>query len=109
MSATVDKVIQVLKRVYDPELSISVYDLGLIYDVKIEDRKIVIEMGVTSPFCPLAHILPLQVERELKKEFPDYDIDVKLDLERPWSPERMTREGRERFKQLFGYDPVEGR
>ena len=106
MEVTVNRVIEVLKRVYDPELSISIYDLGLVYGVRVEGKKIFVELGVTTPFCPLAHLMPIQVERELKKEFPDYDIEVKLNLERLWSPERMTEEGRKRFKQLFGYDPL---
>ncbi len=102
-----EKVIEVLKTVVDPELSIDVYNLGLVYGVRIEDRRIEVELGLTSPFCPLAHILPLQVKRRLEESFPGYTVEVKLNLEKPWSPEMMTEEGRRRFKELFGYDPVE--
>ncbi|NPA96085.1 MAG: metal-sulfur cluster assembly factor [Crenarchaeota archaeon] len=107
--ASVDRVVEVLRRVYDPELGISVYDLGLVYEIRVEGSKIFVELGVTSPFCPLAHVLPVQVERELRREFPGCEVEVRLNLERVWSPERMTEEGRRRFRELFGYDPVEGR
>jgi len=102
-----EKIIEILKTIVDPELSINIYDLGLVYDVRVENNRIEIELGLTSPFCPLAHILPLQVKKRLEESFPDYVVDVRLNLEKPWSPEMMTEEGRKRFRELFGYDPVE--
>jgi len=102
-----ERVIEALKRVYDPEIPINIYDLGLVYEVRVEDRRIYVELGVTTPLCPLANVLPIYVEQQLRKEFPDYEIDVRVNLEKPWSPERMTEEGRKRFRELFGYDPLQ--
>ncbi len=103
----VEDVIEVLKSVHDPEIPINIYDLGLVYKIEIKDEEIYVELGLTSPFCPLANILPLQVEHALKTKFPNAKISIKLNLEELWSPERMTPEGRAKFKELFGYDPLE--
>lgn len=102
------KVIEVLRSVYDPEIPINIYDLGLVYNVSVEDRKIFVEVGVTTPFCPVAYMVPRYVEAALKRAFGDsMEIEVVLNLEKQWTPEMMTEEGRAKFKELYGYDPVE--
>ena len=101
------KVIETLKTVYDPEIPINIYDLGLVYSIEVKNDTIEVELGVTSPLCPIAYLIAQQAEYALRKTFPDKKVDVRLNLERIWDPSRMTEEGRMLFKQLFGYDPVE--
>ncbi len=101
------KIIELLRTVYDPEIPINIYDLGLVYDIKIEGNTISVTLGLTAPFCPMAFMVVQQAEHILRKSFPDKEIRVNLDLERIWSPQMMTEEGRRLFKILYGYDPVE--
>lgn len=98
------KIIELLKTVYDPEIPINIYDLGLIYEINVKDDVIEVVVGLTTPFCPIAHLVVYQVESILKQNFRDKKIEVKLDLEKTWTPERMTEEGRKIFKALYGYD-----
>ena len=102
------KVIEVLKNVYDPEIPINIYDLGLLYSIDIKDDRIDVTLGVTSPFCPIAYIIIEQVKKALTDALPDKKVEVHLDLERIWSPKMMTEDGRRLFKLLYGYDPVIG-
>lgn len=100
------KIIEALKNIYDPEIPISIYDLGLLYSVDIKNDKIDVTLGVTSPFCPIAHIIVEQAKSVLKDIFPDKKVEVHLDFNTLWSPKMMTEDGRKLFKLLYGYDPV---
>ena len=100
------KVIEALKNVYDPEIPINIYDLGLLYSIGIRDDRIDVTLGVTSPFCPIAYIIVEQTKNVLKNAFPDKEVEVHLDLNTPWSPKMMTEDGRKLFKLLYGYDPA---
>jgi metal-sulfur cluster biosynthetic enzyme len=84
-------------RVVDPELGINVVDLGLIYDIEVEENRIVVDMTLTTPACPLAALLPAQVEEVLRERFTGYDVEVNLVWEPRWTPERMSKEAREMF------------
>lgn len=102
--------IELLKQVLDPELNISVYDLGLIYSIYYDEnsKTIKVRMTVTSPLCPLASYMINQVGLAIKRVFPEIeDIDFEIVFDPPWTPLRMTEEGRRKFKELFGYDIVE--
>lgn len=101
------KVIEVLKSIYDPEIPINIYDLGLVYEVNVSENTIEVVIGLTTPLCPIAHIVLYQVESVLKQYFSDKNVVVKLDLERLWSPERMTEEGRKLFRLLYGHNILE--
>jgi metal-sulfur cluster biosynthetic enzyme len=102
------KVIEALKGVYDPEIPVNIYDLGLIYDIKIEGRKIKIRMGLTAPGCPVAGQIAFMAEEAVRQAVPEAeDVEIDLDLETPWDPRRVTPEGREMLKEIFGYDVVE--
>lgn len=103
------KIIELLRTVYDPEIPINVYDLGLVYSINVADDSIEVVLGLTTPFCPVAYFIVYQVESLLKQHFRDKKINVRLDLERFWTPERMTEEGRKLFKILYGYDILEKR
>ena len=102
------KIIEVLKTVYDPEIPINVYDLGLIYKIDIDKEGVVtIDMTLTAIGCPLAAALTRLVG-EVVKEVPGVkDVVVNLVFDPPWTPLRMTPEGREKFKSIYGYDLVE--
>jgi len=86
-----DGVIGVLRTVYDPEIPIDIYELGLIYEVDVdEDSAVYIKMTLTSPMCPVAETLPPEVEAKARTV--DGVADVKLDLvwDPPWSPSMMS-------------------
>ncbi|ABM81082.1 metal-sulfur cluster assembly factor [Hyperthermus butylicus] len=103
------KVVDALRNVYDPEIPVNVYDLGLVYDLKVtEDGKIKVRLGVTAPGCPVAYQIVTLAEEAIRERVPEAkDVEVELDVETPWNPERVTPEGREMLKELFGYDVVD--
>ncbi len=103
------KVIEALKEVYDPEIPISIYDLGLIYEIEVTDDLVVnIKMGLTTPFCPVAGSLAGIAEEEVRARVDGIkDVVVELTYEPPWHPSRVTPEGREQLKMIYGYDIVE--
>ena len=112
MNAEKDRIkkeaIEVLKTIFDPEIPVNLYDLGLIYELKVSDDNVIhVKMTLTAPGCPVAHIIVAQVE-EFLREIPGVK-DVKVDLvwDPPWSPRMITPEGRETLKAMFGYDIVE--
>ena len=84
-------VVEALQTVYDPEIPVNIYDLGLIYDVDVdEDGSVSIEMTLTSPACPVAGTLPPEVEARVRDVPGVTDVDVELVWEPPWTPERMS-------------------
>ena len=91
-----EKVIEVLKTIYDPEIPVNIYALGLIYKIDItEDNEIEVEMTLTSPACPVAETLPPMIERALMvniKEAP-YAV-VTVVWEPPWTQDLMTEEAK---------------
>lgn len=96
MKPSAEEIRTVLREhVYDPELGINVVDLGLIYDVTVEEGRIVVDMTLTTPACPLAASLPTAVEQVLRERFEGYDVEVNLVWEPRWTPERMSEEARE--------------
>lgn len=88
-------VIEVLKSVYDPEIPVDIYELGLIYDVKIsEDGDAVIMMTLTTPHCPVAESLPNEVELRVLSVPGIRDAVVNLVWDPPWDPSKMSDEAR---------------
>ena len=95
---TEQQLIEKLKEVLDPELHISVWDLGLIYKTEIkENGDVFIEMTLTTPGCPLMTTLPLSVKNEVMKIEGVGDVDVKLVWDPPWKPEMLTDEAKKRL------------
>lgn len=85
------EVIEALRSVYDPEIPVNIYDLGLIYEVDVDgDGSVGIEMTLTSPACPVAGTLPGEVEARVRDVPGVTDVDVELVWEPSWSPERMS-------------------
>ncbi len=85
------RVIAALRTVYDPEIPVNIYDLGLIYDLDVDaDGDVKIRMTLTSPMCPVADILPQQVENVVLMTEGVRDVDLELVWEPPWHPGRLT-------------------
>jgi FeS assembly SUF system protein len=84
-----------LREIYDPEIPVNIYDLGLVYEIKVDDEgRVDIRMTLTAPACPVAHTFPGQVENAVKAVSGVRDACVELVWDPPWSPERMTEEAR---------------
>jgi FeS assembly SUF system protein len=86
-----EKVIEVLRQIYDPELPVNIYELGLIYDIDVAaDNSVHVKMTLTAPACPVAESLPPEVERriEMIDEVPRAKVELVWDP--PWSKERMS-------------------
>lgn len=85
------EIVAALKTVYDPEIPVNIYDLGLIYNLDVSDRgKVAVAMTLTAPACPVAGILPKQVETAVKAVEGAKQVSVELVWNPPWSQERMT-------------------
>jgi len=90
-----DQVIEALKGVYDPEIPVNIYDLGLIYRVElVEPTKVEIDMTLTAPSCPVAGHMPGMVERAVVQVKGIDEVKVELVWEPSWTPERMSEEAR---------------
>jgi FeS assembly SUF system protein len=90
-----DSVIEALKSVYDPEIPVDIYELGLIYDVEIsEDGDATIAMTLTTPHCPVAESLPNEVELRVLSVPGIRDAVVNLVWDPPWDPSKMSDEAR---------------
>ena len=94
-SALGEKIVKVLKTIYDPEIPVDIYELGLIYDVMInEDFDVKILMTLTSPNCPVAETLPVEVEEKIKSIDEIKDAEVEITFDPPWSQELMSEEAK---------------
>ena len=90
-----DAIIESLRSVFDPEIPVNVYELGLIYDVKVEgDGKACIRMTLTSPMCPAAELLPPEVEARARGVPGVTSVELELVWDPPWSPDRMSEAAR---------------
>ena len=88
-------VIEALRSVYDPEIPISIYDMGLIYGIEVDDDgRVRVEMTLTAPGCPIAFSMPLDVEDEVRRVPGVIDVEVAVVWDPPWTPDRMTEEAR---------------
>ena len=90
-----ESVVEALKSIYDPEIPVDIYELGLIYDVEIsEDGDAVVTMTLTTPHCPVAESLPQEVELRVLSVPGIRDAEVKLVWDPPWDPSKMSDEAR---------------
>jgi len=91
-----DRVIAVLKSCYDPEIPVNIYDLGLIYDVDVDEAasKVEIRMTLTSPMCPVAEILPPEVESKVRALDEVKEATVEVTWDPPWNPGMMSEAAR---------------
>ncbi|MAN75256.1 MAG: SUF system Fe-S cluster assembly protein [Henriciella sp.] len=90
-----DELIVAFKTVFDPEIPVDIYELGLIYKVDIDDdRKVDIDMTLTAPGCPVAGDMPGWVENAARTVEGVEDVEVRLTFDPPWDPSRMSDEAR---------------
>ena len=87
---TKEKIIAEIKKIYDPELPVNIYDLGLIYDVQVNENKVLIEMTLTTPNCPVAESLPKEVKDGAMQVDEIEDVDLELVWDPPWTKEMMS-------------------
>ena len=91
MSDLKEKIIKEVKKIYDPEIPVNIYELGLIYNIQVnDDRKVNIEMTLTSPNCPVAESLPNMVKENILKIDGVEDVELKLVWDPPWTKDRMS-------------------
>ena len=90
-----DKIVRVLKTIFDPEIPVDIYELGLIYDVFVnEDYDVKILMTLTTPNCPVAETLPLEVEEKVKSINDVKDAEVEITFDPPWTQDLMSEEAK---------------
>ncbi|MDY7091940.1 MAG: SUF system Fe-S cluster assembly protein [Acidobacteriota bacterium] len=89
-----DRVVDQIKTVYDPEIPVNIYDLGLIYDVEVDGANVHIRMTLTSPACPVAGTLPGDVEQRVAAVHGVDECEVELVWDPVWNPEMMTEEAK---------------
>jgi FeS assembly SUF system protein len=91
MSDTKTKVIEEIKKIYDPEIPVNIYELGLIYKVEVDDKnKVNVDMTLTSPNCPVAESLPKEVKDNIMKIEGVSDVNLNLVWEPPWDKNKMS-------------------
>ena len=90
-----EKIVRVLKTIYDPEIPVDIYELGLIYDVLVnEEYDVKILMTLTSPNCPVAETLPVEVEEKVKSLDAIKDAEVEITFDPPWTQDLMSEEAK---------------
>ena len=91
MSKLKEKIISEIKKIYDPEIPVNIYELGLIYKIEvIEEKKVNIDMTLTSPNCPVAESLPKMVKDNILKVDGVSEVDLKLVWDPPWTQDKMS-------------------
>ena len=91
MSELKEKIVSEIKKIYDPEIPVNIYELGLIYKIEIDDKnKVEVEMTLTSPNCPVAESLPKMVKDNILKLDGVDDVDLKLVWDPPWTKDKMS-------------------
>ena len=91
MSELRDKIVSEIKKIYDPEIPVNIYELGLIYKIDIKEaKKVNIEMTLTSPNCPVAESLPKMVKNNILKIDGIDDVNLKLVWDPPWTKDKMS-------------------
>ena len=97
-----EQIVKVLKGIFDPEIPVDIYELGLIYDVMVnEDYDVKILMTLTSPNCPVAESLPLEVKEKVKSIDEIKDVEVEITFDPPWTQELMSEEAKLELGMLY--------
>ena len=90
-----EKVVRILKTIFDPEIPVDIYELGLIYDVFVnEDYDVKVLMTLTTPNCPVAETLPVEVEEKIKSIDEVNECEVELTFDPPWTQDMMSEEAK---------------
>ena len=99
--ATEEQVIEVLKTCYDPEIPLNLYDLGLIYNIDIQEDKVFLTMSLTAPGCPMAGTVGPEVENRLLEVEGINDSFVEIVWEPQWTPDMLTQVGKDLLSGLM--------
>ena len=89
-----DQIIEEIKKIYDPEIPVNIWDLGLIYDINVGDKNITIEMTFTSPTCPMMEDILNQVKENVESVAYGRNVDVKLVWDPAWDVSKMSEQAR---------------
>lgn len=90
-----ERALEAISQIYDPEIPVNIYELGLIYELEVDENgHTMVKMTLTSPACPVAESLPMQVHEKLLEVDGITDVDLQLVWDPPWSKERMSDEAR---------------
>lgn len=89
-----EQVIEVIREVFDPEIPVNVFDLGLIYGIQASDSTVSVEMTLTSQSCPAAGQLPEDVRSRIQNQLGVSDVSVNITFDPPWDPTKISPEGR---------------
>ena len=91
----IEKIIEKIKTVFDPEIPVNIYELGLIYSVTFEDSGLAkVLMTLTSPMCPVAESLPMEVQEKIIQVEEVNDVDLQVVFDPPWDKSKMSEEAR---------------
>ena len=85
-----EQIIEEIRKIYDPELPVNIYDLGLVYDIQVKEKKAIIKMTLTSPNCPVAESLPKEVKDGAMQVDEIEDVDLELVWDPPWTKDMMS-------------------
>jgi FeS assembly SUF system protein len=86
-----EKIIDEIKKIYDPEIPVNIYELGLIYKIEVNDKKkVIIDMTLTTPNCPVADSLPKMVKNNILRIDGVADVDLNLVWDPPWTKDKMS-------------------
>ena len=85
-----EKVIAEIKKIYDPEIPVNIYELGLIYDIIVNNSEVKVKMTLTTPNCPVAESLPKEVKEGAMQVDEIDDVDLQLVWDPPWSKDMMS-------------------
>ena len=99
---TIDKtvVIEKLKECYDPEIKVNIYDLGLIYELKVGESDVFVKTSLTSPGCPVGDYIMAQIDERCREVPGVKDVKVELTFEPPWDLTKVTEDGKEQLMYL---------
>jgi len=94
---TEEEVKNVIKQCYDPEIPINIYDLGLIYKIEAKPDSVYVQMSLTAAACPAAQSLPEAVRGKISSVLGVKEVKVEVTFDPPWTPERISPEGRKKL------------
>jgi metal-sulfur cluster biosynthetic enzyme len=93
-------VIEKLKECYDPEIKVNIYDLGLIYELKVNEADVYVKTSLTSPGCPVGDYIMAQIDERIREVPGVKDVKVDLTFEPPWDLTKVTEDGKEQLMFL---------
>src|SRR3989442_9071604 len=95
-----DAIVEKLRDVYDPEIKVNIYDLGLVYELKVGEKDVFVKTTLTSPGCPVGDYIVAQIDERLKEVPGVQEVKVELTFEPPWDLTKVTQEGKEQLLYL---------